>query len=179
MMKKVVSGLVLAASAFTAIAQDALTTIPSLNVARYMGTWYEIAKYPNFFQRKCASNTVAQYSTQADGTVRVLNSCRQEDGKAIDALGQARQIGDAASPKLEVRFAPEWLSFLPFVWGNYWVIDIDTDYQLVAVSEPKREYLWVLSRTPTVNTKAYDELMVRLRAKLLDTSKLERTRQGP
>ena len=84
MMKKVVLGLVLAASAFTAIAQDALTTIPSLNVPRYMGTWYEIAKYPNFFQRKCTSNTVAQYSTQADGTVRVFNSCTQEDGKAID-----------------------------------------------------------------------------------------------
>ena len=111
--------------------------------------------------------------------MRVFNSCTQEDGKTIDATGQARQIGEATSPKLEVRFAPDWLSFLPFVWGNYWVIDIDTDYQLVAVSEPKREYLWVLSRTPTVSAKTYDELMVRLRAKSLDTSKLERTRQGP
>ena len=179
MFKTTLCGLLVAVSSLAAIANEALTPIPSLNVARYMGTWYEIAKYPNFFQRNCSANTVAQYSTQPDGTVRVFNRCKQEDGKAIDALGQARQIGDSASPKLEVRFAPEWLSFLPFVWGSYWVIDIDPDYQLVAVSEPKREYLWVLSRTPTVNPKAYDDLMVRLRAKLLDTSKLERTRQGP
>lgn len=179
MLKTTLCGLLVAVTSMAAIANEALIPIPSLNVARYMGTWHEIAKYPNFFQRKCASNTVAQYSAQADGAVRIFNSCTKEDGKAIDALGQARQIGDATSPKLEVRFAPAWLSFLPFVWGNYWVIDIDPDYQLVAVSEPKREYLWVLSRTPTVNAKAYDELLSRLRAKQLDTSKLERTRQGP
>ena len=178
MIKKAILGLLIAASAFSALAQDALAPIPSLNVPRYMGTWYEIAKYPNFFQRKCISNTVAQYSTQPDGTVRVFNSCTQEDGKTIDATGQARQIGDATSPKLEVRFAPAWMSFLPFVWGNYWVIDIDTDYQLVAVSEPKREYLWVLSRTPTVDAKAYDELLARLRSKSIDTSKIERSRQS-
>ena len=178
-MNKALVCVCLVLTSFSTFAQEALTPIPSLNVARYMGVWYEIAKYPNFFQRKCISNTVAQYNPQPDGTVRVFNSCTQEDGKTIDATGQARQIGEASSPKLEVRFAPDWLSFLPFVWGNYWVIDIDTDYQLVAVSEPKREYLWVLSRTPTVSAKTYDELMVRLRAKSLDTSKLERTRQGP
>ena len=176
-MKKLLVHLLLLVSGVSALAQEALTPIPSLNVPRYMGTWYEIAKYPNFFQRKCASNTVAQYSTQADGTVRVFNSCKQEDGKVIDALGQARQIGEATSPKLEVRFAPAWLSFLPFVWGNYWVIDIDTDYQLVAVSEPKREYLWILSRTPEVSAKAYDELLARLGKSGFDLKRLEKSRQ--
>ena len=176
-MKKSLLQLILLVSGVSALAQEALTPIQSLNVPRYMGTWYEIAKYPNFFQRKCASNTVAQYSTQADGTVRVFNSCKQEDGKVIDALGQARQIGEATSPKLEVRFAPAWLSFLPFVWGNYWVIDIDTDYQLVAVSEPKREYLWILSRTPEVSAKAYDELLARLGKSGFDLKRLEKSRQ--
>ena len=176
-MKKLLLQLILLVSGVSALAQEALTPIQSLNVPRYMGTWYEIAKYPNFFQRKCASNTVAQYSTQADGTVRVFNSCKQEDGKVIDALGQARQIGEATSPKLEVRFAPAWLSFLPFVWGNYWVIDIDTDYQLVAVSEPKREYLWILSRTPEVSAKAYDELLARLGKSGFDLKRLEKSRQ--
>ena len=159
-------------------AQEPLAPIASLNVPRYMGVWYEIAKYPNSFQKKCVSDTVAQYSAQQDGTVRVLNRCTQEDGKVIDALGQARQMGNATSPKLEVRFAPAWLSFLPFVWGNYWVIDIDTDYQLVAVSEPKREYLWILSRTPQVNGKAYDELLARLSKSGFDLKRLERSKQG-
>ncbi len=177
MMKKVILGLVVVVSVFGAWAQEALIPIPSLNLPRYMGNWYEIAKYPNFFQRKCISNTVAEYSGQPDGTVRVFNRCTQEDGKVIDAVGQARQIGEATSPKLEVRFAPAWLSFLPFVWGNYWVIDIDTDYQLVAVSEPKREYLWILSRTPEVSAKAYDGLLGRLEKRGFDLKKLEKSRQ--
>ena len=178
MFKQTFLGLMLSVSVFTTFAQDTLIPIPSLNMPRYMGTWYEIAKYPNFFQRKCISNTVAEYSTQPDGTVRVFNRCTQEDGKVIDALGQARQTGEATSPKLEVRFAPAWLSFLPLVWGNYWVIDIDTDYQLVAVSEPKREYLWILSRAPEVSAKAYDELLSRLAKSGFDLTKLERSKQS-
>ena len=177
-MKTIAITVLLLLTSVSTLAQEPLTTVASINVPRYMGTWYEIAKYPNWFQRKCVSNTSAQYSAQPDGTVRVQNRCTQEDGQVKEAIGQARQLGASGSPKLEVRFAPEWLSFLPFVWGDYWVIDLDTDYQLVAVSEPKREYLWVLSRTPTVSAKAYDELLVRLRAKSMDTSKLERTRQG-
>ena len=176
-MKKILATFLLAISSFSAFAQEPLVPIAKLDVARYMGSWYEIAKYPNFFQRKCASNTVAQYSPQADGTVSVFNKCVQEDGKPIDALGQARQIGDATSPKLEVRFAPAWLSFLPFVWGNYWVIDIDADYQLVAVSEPKREYLWILSRTPEVSAKAYGELLARLEKTGFDLKKIEKSKQ--
>ena len=89
----------------------------------------------------------------------------------------ARQIGAADSPKLEVRFAPAWLSFLPMVWGDYWVIDLDPDYRLVAVSEPSREYLWVLSRTPAVDAQAYEALLARLAARGFDLGKLERTLQ--
>jgi len=176
-MKKILITALLVLLSLSALSQEALTTVASVNVPRYMGTWYEIAKYPNWFQRKCVSNTSAQYSTQPDGTVRVQNRCTQEDGKVSEAIGQARQIGASTSPKLEVRFAPEWLSFLPFVWGNYWVIDLDPDYQLVAVSEPKREYLWVLSRTPEVPAKAYEELLARLEKKGFDLKKLEKSKQ--
>jgi apolipoprotein D and lipocalin family protein len=178
-MKNTIASLLLVISAFNAAAQEPMTTVPGIDVPRYLGTWYEIAKFPNRFQKMCASNTSAQYSARPDGTLSVRNRCTDADGKLSEVEGQARQIGSATSPKLEVRFAPAWLSFLPFVWGGYWVIDIDADYQLVAVSEPKREFLWVLSRTPTVSGKAYDELLVRLRAKSLDTTKLERTRHGP
>jgi apolipoprotein D and lipocalin family protein len=152
-------------------------TIASLEVPRYMGTWYEIAKFPNRFQAKCAANTRAQYLAQADGSVQVLNSCVTTDGSTIDALGKAHQVGPATSPKLQVRFAPAWLSWLSAVWGDYWVIDLDADYQLAAVSDATREYLWVLSRTPQVNAKAYDALLDRLKAQHFDVQKLDRTPQ--
>ncbi len=167
----------LAVPAQTAAPSAPLQTIERLDVARYMGTWYEIAKYPNGFQRQCATDTQAQYRPREDGQLDVINRCRQASGERIEAVGRARQIGAADSPKLEVRFAPAWLSWLPMVWGNYWVIDLDPAYQLVAVSEPSREYLWVLSRTPTVDAAAYQALLARLQAQGFDLSKLERTAQ--
>ena len=159
-----------------AAALPPVTPIAALDVPRYLGTWYEIAKFPNRFQAKCTANTRAQYLAQTDGSVQVLNSCATAEGP-IDALGLAKQVGDANSPKLQVRFAPAWLSWLPQVWGDYWVIDLDTDYQLAAVSDAKREYLWVLSRTPQVNAKAYAALLERLKAQHFDVQKLERTAQ--
>ena len=87
-------------------------------------------------------------------------------------------MGGADSLKLEVRFALVWLFFLFFVWGNYWVIDLDDAYQLVAVSEPTREYLWILSRTKQVDQKAYDALLERLARKGFDLTKLQLTRQN-
>lgn len=154
-----------------------LHTIPVLDVPRYMGTWYEIAKYPNWFQRKCAGWTRAEYSLQRDGTVQVINRCRLENGEIQLALGTARQVGPATSPKLEVRFAPAWLSFLPFVWGDYWVIDLDEHYQLVAVSEPEKEYLWILARTPVIAADDYRNLLTRLSHQGFDIRRLEVTRQ--
>lgn len=167
----------LSASAQTAAPPEALQTIERLDVARYLGTWYEIAKYPNRFQRQCVADTQALYRPRDDGQIDVINRCRQANGEMTEAVGRARQIGAADSPKLEVRFAPVWLSWLPLVWGNYWVIDLDPAYQLVAVSEPKREYLWVLSRTPTVDVAAYQALLGRLQRKGFDLSKLERSAQ--
>ena len=176
-LKKIFLPLLLSTFAVGAWAQEAMTTIPSLNVQRYMGTWYEVAKLPNPFQKNCVSNTMAIYEAQPNGTVRVTNRCTESDGKVKVAVGEARQIGNATSPKLEVRFAPAWLSFLPFVWGNYWVIDLDEGYQLAAVSEPRQELLWVLSRTPVPRDKAYKELMTRLAKQGFDLKKMEPTRQ--
>ena len=156
---------------------EPLKAIERLDVGRYLGTWYEIAKYPNRFQRQCVADTQALYRQRDDGQLDVVNRCRQANGEMTEAVGRARQDGPADSPKLEVRFAPAWLSWLPMVWGNYWVIDLDPAYQLVAVSEPNREYLWVLSRTPTVDAAAYQALLGRLQAKGFDLSKLEKTAQ--
>ncbi len=155
----------------------ALRTIPALDVPRYMGVWFEIAKFPNWFQRKCVGATRAEYSLKPDGSVQVINRCRTQSGETIEAVGAARQVGSASSPQLEVRFAPAWLSFLPLVWGDYWVIDLDERYQLVAVSEPKKEYLWILARTPHVDPQDYQSLLARLSRMGFDLSKLELTQQ--
>lgn len=154
-----------------------LRAVSSLDLPRYLGRWYEIAKYPNRFQKKCAGFTRADYSATPNGEIRVINSCRLSSGETEEALGTARTIDPAESAKLEVRFAPAWLPFLPWVWGKYWVIDIDDDYQLVAVSEPTREYLWILARSPQVAPEHYDALLRRLQAMGFDTSRLESTLQ--
>lgn len=180
-LKTVLINALLAFYACSALASDApgpLATISMLDVPRYMGSWYEIAKYPNWFQRKCVKNTRADYSAQADGKVRVMNICTTKEGEVTEATGEARQTGGSTSPKLEVRFAPAWLSLIPLVWGDYWVIDLDPAYQVVAVSEPNREYLWILSRTPELPAKTYDDLVARLQKKGFDTTKLVRTPQG-
>ncbi len=156
---------------------QAVKTIASLDVPRYLGTWYEIAKFPNWFQKKCVSNTKAVYTAKPDGNLRVLNSCKTAGGETSEAEGLARQMGAKDSPKLEVRFAPEWLSFLPMVWGDYWVIDLDPQYQVAAVSDPRREYLWVLSRTPQLDPKVYADLLQRLKLQQFDIQKLELTSQ--
>ena len=186
-LKQVWCAAALAVAAWGVAAQTTATpaplppvsTIATLDVPRYMGTWYEIAKFPNRFQAKCVANTRARYLAQTDGSVQVLNSCVTADGSTIDALGRAIQVGATTSPKLQVRFAPAWLSWLPQVWGDYWVIDLDADYQLAAVSDSKREYLWVLSRTPQLNDKAYGALIERLKAQYFEVQKLERTVQSP
>ena len=154
-----------------------LTTIAALDVPRYMGTWYEIAKFPNRFQKKCAGFTTATYSALADGTLRVVNRCRSAKGDIEEAIGAARQVGGPDSPRLKVRFAPAMLSFLPMVWGDYWVVDLDPGYQLAAVSEAKREYLWILSRSPKVDKASYDALVARLASQGLDVRKLVLTQQ--
>lgn len=172
---------VVGARAFAAAGTDdkPLSTIASLDVNRYLGTWYEIAKFPNRFQKACVGDTSASYSLREHGRIRVLNRCRKADGGEDVAEGVARQVGDASSPKLKVRFAPAFLSFIPMVWGDYWVIDLDERYQLSAVSEPGRQYLWILSRTRQVDPAVYQALVARLAAQGFDTSKLELTPQHP
>jgi apolipoprotein D and lipocalin family protein len=158
-----------------AAAERPLATIPALDLPRYMGRWHEIARFPNWFQKKCVAAATADYSLQADGRVRVVNCCRKADGSLSVAEAEGRRAGPAGSAKLEVRFAPAWLSFLPFVWGKYWVVDLDADYRLVAVGEPGRDYLWILARSPAVSRADYEALVARLAAKGFDVSKLQVT----
>ena len=150
-----------------------LKTVERVDLKRYAGKWHQIALLPNRFQAQCLSDTTATYTLQADGKIEVKNRCVIEGGKTEEVIGAVKPLsGDTTGAKLKVRFAPAWLAWLPQVWGNYWVIDLDPDYQYAAVSEPDRKFLWILSRTPTMDAAKYSALMARLTAMGFDTTKL-------
>ena len=155
-----------------------VTPIERLDVARYLGRWYELAKLPNWFQKKCVADTSAEYRLLANGQLGVLNQCRTASGEMQQANGVARQRAGGSTSQLEVRFAPQWLAWLPLVWGTYWVVDLDADYTLAAVSEPEREYLWILARQPQLDPARKDALLQRLAAMGLPVDRLEWTVHG-
>ena len=147
-------------------AESQVKSISEFEVSRYMGTWYEIAKLPNWFQRKCVQGTQARYKILGPTQIEVNNKCT------------TRPNGSGRPAQLEVRFAPEWTAWLPMVWGAYWVLDLDADYQLAAVGDPSRSYLWILSRTPVVSAERYDAVLKRLKLMGFDITKLEKTRHN-
>jgi len=137
-----------------AAANAPLPVVAHLDLQRYSGTWHEIARLPNSFQKKCVGGDVsAEYTPLPSGEVSVLNSCRTADGSISQAQGLARRVPpeEGETPdvgRLQVRFAPSWLSWLPMVWGDYRVIDIAEDYSTALVGTPDRQYLWLLARQP-------------------------------
>ncbi len=159
-------------------AQTQVKSIPEFDVSRYMGTWYEIAKLPNWFQRKCTQGTQARYKALGPAEIEVNNKCSTASGEEIQATGLARPNGSGRPAQLEVRFAPTWTAWLPWVWGAYWVLDLDAEYQLAAVGDPSKSYLWILSRTPVVSSDKYDALLQRMNLMGFDITKLEKTRQN-
>ena len=167
------------------LAQD-VVAVPSIDVNRYAGKWYEIARFPNRFQKSCAGDVTAEYRARPDGKIDVTNRCKKNDGSMDEAVGIARvaagsgptgELGSATNSKLKVRFAPAWLSWLPFVWGDYWVIDLAPDYSYAVVGTPARDYLWVLSRSPVLPTSSYQSALARIAAQGFDVSKLVKTKQ--
>jgi apolipoprotein D and lipocalin family protein len=150
---------------------EPLRVVSEVDLARYVGKWHEIARYPNVFEKMCARDVTAEYARNADGTIAVVNACRKEDGTIQRAEGLARVVAPA---KLEVRFAPAWLGFLPFVWGDYWVIDLAADYSYAVVGDPAREYLWILAREPRMDDATWDRVVGGLPALGYDASKLLR-----
>jgi len=156
-----------------------LRVVPAVDLERYMGSWYEIARLPNRFQKECVGEVMATYALRDDGRIGVVNQCRKDDGQLQRAEGVAR-IADESGPssKLKVRFAPSFLSFLPFVWGNYWILELAPDYSYAAIGEPSREYLWILSRTPRMDLATYEEIVDRLERQGYDTEQLVRTEQA-
>jgi len=133
-----------------------LPTVQSVDLDRYLGTWYEIARLPNFFQSKCASDTQATY--RADGKdVEVVNQCRKEDGTVEQITGIAKVVAGSQGAKLRVSF------FRP-IYGDYWILDLDPDYRWVLVGEPSRKYAWILARAPNLDAATQEALLARAAA---------------
>jgi len=129
--------------------------VPALDLQRYSGQWHEIAHLPMFFQRDCVDNITATYSLKPDGMVGVRNACDDKNGKRQASEGTARQV--AGKPgRLQVRFAPNWLAWAPMVWADYWVIEIDPGYEWAVVGGPSHKYLWILSRTSSMDRALFD-----------------------
>jgi len=153
--------------------------VPTVDLERYAGRWYEIARYPNRFQTRCTGNVAVYYATRPDGRIDVRNTCETEKGP-IEARGIARRASKDDPPSvLEVRFAPAFLSFLPQVWGDYWILDLADDYSTAIVGTPDREYLWLLSRTPEVDQPTYARMVQAARAQGFNEGRLVRTRHTP
>ena len=153
-------------------------TVAQVDLSRYLAKWYEIARYPNRFQSSCAGDVTATYEMEKPGRLRVVNSCRSSSGELKEAEGVARVEAGSGGARLKVRFAPGFLSFLPFVWGDYWILELDSDYQWVVVGTPDRKYLWILSRQPQLDPAVYDMLIDRIRAQGFDPGRLVRTSQN-
>jgi len=148
-----------------------LEVVDSVDLDRYLGLWYEIASYPAWFQKNCTAVT-ADYSLREDGLIKVVNSCRKGslDGKLKQSTGRAKVVAGSNNAKLKVSF------FGPF-WGNYWIIDLDPDYEWAVVGVPGRKYLWILSRSPQMDQAVYDGIISRLEAQRYDPARLNRTPQ--
>jgi apolipoprotein D and lipocalin family protein len=150
--------------------------IPTLDLVRYAGLWYEVARLPNQFQNRCAALVTAEYQLLTGKEIRVINRCQTLEGKSIRAEGRARlaKPGGPAS-RLKVRFAPAILSWLSMVWGDYWVLDLAEDYSAALVGTPDRRYLWILSRTPELDPAVYDRMVATAGASGFDLDRLQRT----
>lgn len=156
-----------------------VSAVPFVDFNKYAGLWYEIARLPNRFQEQCVGDVTATYTLRDDGRLKIINRCRKDNGEIDEAEGEGKQSGDdTLNTKLKVRFAPGFLSFLPFVWGDYWIINLAPDYSYAVIGEPSRKYLWVLSRTPAMNDSTLTTILDQVKTEGYDLTGLIKTKQS-
>jgi apolipoprotein D and lipocalin family protein len=149
-----------------------LQTVDKVDLSRYLGSWYEIARVPNSFEEECASDSMAHYALLKDGRIEVVNTCRTADGKKKAVRGIAKVVDPVSKAKLKVRFG--WVGS-----GDYWVLVSNSFYEYVVVGEPSRKYLWILSRTPSMDRGTYRGLLERIEELGYDSALVVPTRQSP
>ncbi|OTG62106.1 hypothetical protein B9T29_08730 [Acinetobacter sp. ANC 3903] len=136
-----------------------LKTVEKLELDKYLGVWYEVARKPLYFQNKCDRDVTATYTLNENGNVAVDNRCYSKDGSLNQSIGEAFVQNAPFNSKLKVSFLPEAIRWLPFGRGDYWVLKLDENYQTVLVGEPRRKYMWVLSRSPQPDQAVVNEYL--------------------
>jgi apolipoprotein D and lipocalin family protein len=169
--------LVFGAAVAVAAQAPPLRAVESFDLTRYAGKWYEIARLPNKFQARCESDVIARYAVRPDGRIDVINQCRAADRTLVEVRGIARKGKTKSDAILQVRFAPAFFSFLPSVWGDYWVIGLGPDYTWAVVGEPSRRYMWILSRAPSMSASSYEQALEIAAGNGFDVAKVARTTQ--
>jgi apolipoprotein D and lipocalin family protein len=154
-----------------------IRAVASVDLDRYVGDWFEIARLPNRFQRECVGDVRATYVRRPDGLLDVVNRCTTAKGET-EARGLARIVDEKSFAKLKVRFAPAWLSWLPMVWGDYWIIGLAPDYSWAVVGEPGRDYLWILARAPKLDDESMTAARSAARDNGYNVERLVMTPQG-
>ncbi|OTG81562.1 hypothetical protein B9T27_09805 [Acinetobacter sp. ANC 4648] len=136
-----------------------LHTVERVELDKYLGVWYEIARKPMYFQNQCARDVTARYTVNENGNIAVDNRCYNENGVLQQALGEAFVINPPFNSKLKVGFLPEAIRWVPIVRGDYWILKLDENYQMALVGEPSRKYLWLLSREQHPDTELVNEYL--------------------
>lgn len=144
-------------------------TVKKVDLKKYTGKWYEIAKIPNSFQDHCVRGTTAEYSLNEDGTIKVINSCIDEDGKRDNADGIAKVVDKNTNSKLEVSFV-SFLGIRPF-WGDYWILGLGSNYEYSVVGTPDRKYGWILGREKKLSQQQLNEAFDILKKNGYDTKR--------
>lgn len=148
-----------------------LTTVQHVDLSNYLGTWFEICRLPLKYEDEGARDITATYSLNDEGYIRVDNRCIDEDGKPSQAIGEARPV-DTTNAKLTVSFLPEYLRWVPFTKGDYWIIRVAEDYRVSLVGTPDRKNLWLLSREHELSQEVRDDYLATARSEGFDLSAL-------
>lgn len=157
--------------------KPAVTSVPELNLERYLGLWYEIGRLPLKFEDDDARDITAEYSLQDDGKVRVDNRCIDEAGEPTQALGEAVPDDEHAG-RLRVTFLPAALRWIPFTQADYWVLKIDADYRYALVGTPDHKNLWLLARNPHIGAEVVEEYLTEARRQGFDLAAWIRPEQS-
>ncbi|MGY1530170.1 lipocalin family protein [Luteimonas sp. A649] len=159
-------------------AHDAPATVPAVDLQRYLGTWYEIARLPMRYEPEDYRNITATYTLQDDGKVRVANRAIDGKGEPQESIGEATPVDGSQDSKLEVSFLPQGLRWIPFTKGDYWILRLDPDYRIALVGSPDRKYLWLLAREPRLDASTREDYLATARAQGFELDDLIDTPQG-